>query len=200
LRKIIEDGLKARYGRPGRVTGDYVQTFGTRKEPGVINSNIYLNRDALRRDGIDLSECEQVVGELSMRLPGAQRYFTRTQLEHNRISSSDPVARRVRNGFYPPRSGDVIVMLQPYNILFDLPDDPADTSWTATHGSPYRYDTHVPLIIMGPGFAAGKYARPATPVDIATTLAKVLGTPAPSCASGRVLTEALSTGNQRKRR
>jgi arylsulfatase A-like enzyme len=196
LRKLIADGLKARYGRPGRPADDYIQTFGVKKEPGVINSNIYLNHDALRRDEIDLGEIERVVGELAMRLPGAKRYFTRAQLESNRISFADPIVRRVKNGFYPSRSGDVILVMEPYRLLFDLPDDPIDTRWTATHGSPYRYDTHVPLIIMGSGLAPGKYRRSATPADIAPTLANILRSPLPSCSSGRVLTEAISAGEK----
>jgi len=93
LRKLIDDGLKARYGRPGRPADDYIQTFGVKKDPGVINSNIYLNQEALRRDGIDLSEAERVVGELAMRMPGAKRYFTRAQLENNGMAPADPIAR-----------------------------------------------------------------------------------------------------------
>ena len=200
LRKLIADGLKARYGRPGRPADDYIQTFGVKKDPGVINSNIYLNHEALRRDGIDLGEAERVVGELAMRMPGAKRYFTRAQLENNGMAPADPIARRVRNGFYPSRSGDVILVWEPYNILFGLPDDPTDTRWTATHGSPHRYDTHVPLIMMGPGFAPGKYRRPATPADIAPTLANILRAPLPSCSSGRVLTEAFSAGEKHRGR
>src|SRR5207253_3959888 len=120
----------------------------------------------------------------------AARYFTRAQLENNFISSADPIARRVLNGFYPQRSGDVIIVFEPFSILFDLPDDPTDPHSTATHGSPYSYDTHVPLIIMGQRFAAGRYTQAATPADIATTLADVLRVQAPSCAVGRVLSEA----------
>jgi hypothetical protein len=163
----------------------------------VINSNLYLNYAALKRDGIDRSECENVVGELAMKMPGVTRFFTRTQLEADRISTSDPIARRVRNGFYAARSGDVVIVFAPYTILFDLPSDPADTRSTATHGSPYRYDTHVPLIIMGRDLVAGRYAKPATPGDIAPTVARLLGLPAPECSSGRVLNEALA--GQRRR-
>jgi predicted AlkP superfamily pyrophosphatase or phosphodiesterase len=200
LRKIIEDGLKAHYGRAGRPADDYIQTFGGKNEPGVINANIYLNQKALERDGIDPAECQEVVGRLAMRLPGARRFFTRAQLESKRFSPSDALARRVKNGFFPSRSGDVILVLEPYNHIFDLPDDPLDTRSTATHGTAYRYDTHVPLIMMGPGFAAGKYARAATPADIAPTLAKVLGASVPDCASGRVLTEGIAARKPRQRR
>jgi predicted AlkP superfamily pyrophosphatase or phosphodiesterase len=200
LRKMVAEGLKARYGRPDRPADDYIQTFGTNSEPGVINANIYLNQKALQRDGIDPVECQRVVGEIAMRLPGVRRYFTRFELEHNRLSLGDSIARRVRNGFFPARSGDVILVLDPHNYIFDVPDDPADTRWTATHGSPYRYDTHVPLIIMGTGFVAGKYSRPAMPIDIAATLAKGLRAPKPNCSTGRVLTEGMSHGRQTTRR
>jgi predicted AlkP superfamily pyrophosphatase or phosphodiesterase len=202
LRRIVEAGLKARYARPDRPATDYIQGFTNRgeTEPGLINGNFYLNRAALQRDGIDLDECERVVGELSMQMPGAARYFTRAQLENNRISSSDPIARRVLHGFYPQRSGDVIVVFEPYTILFDLPDDPTDNRSTATHGSPYSYDTHVPLIIMGRDFARGTYTQAATPADIAQTLAGLLKVQTPSCSVGRVLSEALVNGNETHRR
>jgi arylsulfatase A-like enzyme len=103
----------------------------------------------------------------------------------------------VLNGFYPPRSGDVIVVFEPYNILFDPPDDPTDPFPTATHGSPYSYDTHVPLIIMGRDFANGRYIQAATPADIAPTLAGLLRVQAPSCSVGRVLSEALISEKHR---
>jgi arylsulfatase A-like enzyme len=200
LRQIVEAGLKEKYARGDRRTDDYIQSFTNSRgeiEQGLINSNFYLNRAALKRDGIDLDECERVVGDLSMRMPGTARYFTRAQLESNSISADDPIARRVQHGFYPARSGDVIVVFEPYNILFDLPDDPTDPRSTATHGSPYSYDTHVPLIIMGRDFAAGSYRQAATPADIAPTLAALLNVQAPSCSVGRILTEALSRARHR---
>jgi arylsulfatase A-like enzyme len=199
LLQMVEDGLKAKYARKDRPATDYIQGFTNRAEiePGLLNGNFYLNRAALKRDGIDLDECERVVGELAMRMPGVARYFTRDQLEHQQILSSDPIARRVLNGFYPSRSGDVIVVFEPYKILFDPPDDPTDPFPTATHGSPYSYDTHVPLIIMGRDFASGRYTQAATPADIAPTLAGLLRVQAPSCSVGRVLSEALVSEKRR---
>jgi len=193
LRGIVEAGLIARYARPDRPATDYIQIFTNKEavEQGLINGNFYLNRAALQRDGIDLDDCERVVGESAMAMPGVARYFTRAQLERASISPGDPVARRILNGFYPQRSGDVIVVFEPYDILFDLPDDPADERSSATHGSPYSYDTHVPLIIMGRDFVKGSYPQEATPADIAPTLAGLLRVQAPSCSAGRVLFEAL---------
>ena len=200
LLKVAEEGLQARYTRKERPATDYLQTFQNKDETeqGLLNSNFYLNRAALQRDGIDLDEAERVLGEAVMKVPGVARYFTRTQLENNSISSADPVARRVLHGFYSQRSGDVIIVYEPYTIQFDPPDDPTDPRSSATHGSPYSYDTHVPLIIMGHGFASGRYPQAAAPTDIAPTLAHVLGVEAPSCSVGRVLLEALTTARQSK--
>jgi predicted AlkP superfamily pyrophosphatase or phosphodiesterase len=200
LLKVVEDGLQARYARPGRPATDYIQTFSNKNETeqGLLNSNVYLNRAALQRDGIDVAECERAVGEAALRMPGVARYFTRTQLENNSISSADQVARRVLHGFYSQRSGDVIIVYEPYSIQFDPPDDPTDPRSSATHGSPYSYDTHVPLIIMGRGFGAGSYPQAAAPADIAPTLAHVLGVETPSCSVGRVLAEALTNARPRK--
>jgi len=67
----------------------------------------------------------------------------------------------------------------------------------ANHGTPWSYDTHVPLIFMGPGFKAGVYQTPATPADLAVTLAALLGINPPAVATGRVLDVALAPAVQR---
>src|SRR5712664_3315544 len=189
--KLVEDGLKAKYGRKDRPAADYIRSFTNKQETeaGLLNGNFYLNHAALQRDGINLDECERVVGELAMKMPGAARFFTREQLESEFISAGDDVGRRVLHGFYPERSGDVIIVFEPYSILFDPPDDPTDPFPSATHGSPYSYDARVPLIIMGRGFVPGRYMQTATPADLAPTLAQVLNVQAPSCSVGRVLAE-----------
>ena len=63
----------------------------------------------------------------------------------------------------------------------------------ATHGTPYGYDAHIPLILMGPGIVAGTYRDHAALLDLAPTLAAVLNVEPPSGAQGRVLSEALHT-------
>ena len=194
LYKLVEAALEARYARKGRPATDYIRTFTNKaeKEYGLINGNFYLNRAALARDGIDLEECEQVVGEAALKLRGVARYFTRAQLERKAIAQNDAIGRRVLNSFYSQRSGDVIVVTEPYTIIFDLPDDPTDSRNTATHGSPYSYDTHVPLIFMGSNFKAGRYGQRATPADIAPTLASMLRIQPPSCSVGRILSEGIA--------
>jgi len=60
------------------------------------------------------------------------------------------------------------------------------------HATPFTYDTHVPLAFYGLAFQPGVYRTHAEPVDLAVTLASLLGINAPVQATGRVLTEALA--------
>jgi predicted AlkP superfamily pyrophosphatase or phosphodiesterase len=173
----VRNRLRARFGKPGDkdTTADYVQTFS--------NYQIYFNRTALERDGISAEEAERVAGEAMLAVPGISRYFTRTQLLAGAVSPADAVARRVLHGYHQKRSGDVVVIQEPFKYI-------SSGGVGATHGAPYEYDTHVPLIIMGGGLAPGRYLTPATPADIAPTLARLLNVEPPSNATGRVLAEA----------
>jgi predicted AlkP superfamily pyrophosphatase or phosphodiesterase len=179
-------GISARYNPKNTQpdpTADYVQKFGDRD--GFYNGNLYFNQVALKRDGINSEEIERVACEAAMTVPGINRCFTRTQLQGGAIAPADPVARRVLHGFYPRRSGEVVVVYEAFKYLDAI-------TIAATHGSPYSYDTHVPLIIMGAGVTPGNYLQPATPADIAPTLAAVLGVQTPSNTVGRVLIEGIT--------
>ena len=174
----VRNRIRARYGKAGErdTTEDYIQIYS--------NGHIYFNRAALDRDGVRQEEIERVAGEAALTVPGVSRYFTRTQLTAGAVPASDALARRVLNGYNPRRSGDVVVIQEAYKYL-------ADYVVTANHGTAYRYDTHVPLVIMGGGVSPGRYLQPSSPADIAPTLARILNVEPPSNATGRVLTEAL---------
>jgi predicted AlkP superfamily pyrophosphatase or phosphodiesterase len=184
----IQAAISARYNPQGKTpdpSGDYLLQFqeGTAWRQWFINNNIYFNYDALKRDGVDVEEFSQVVIRAALSVPGIARCFSRLQLLRGATSVTDPIERRALHGFYPARSGDVVMVAEPYKYI-------AETI-TATHGSPYSYDTHVPTIIMGAGVNAGRYLEAATPADIAPTLSALLRITAPSNSTGRVLVEAI---------
>ena len=177
---IIGKALSARYP-----AGDYLLRFkeaNTARE-WLINSNLYFNYDALKRDSVNVEEFSANVCAAAVTVPGIARCFTRTQLMRGATSITDPIERRALHGFYPGRSGDAVLVAEPFKYLGD--------TITATHGTPYSYDTHVPTIIMGAGVNPGRYLEPAAPTDIAPTLAALLRITPPSNSVGRVLIEAL---------
>ena len=185
---VIRAAISAKYNPQKRSpdpTADYFYKYddnGTMRD-GFANGSIYFNYTALARDGVSLEEISQLAGEAALTVPGIARYFTRGQLQRGETSVTDPIERRALHGFYASRSGDLVVIAEPYKYL-------AETI-TATHGSPYSYDTNVPMIIMGAGVKPGRYYEASSPADIAPTLCALFGLTRPSSSTGRVLIEAV---------
>jgi hypothetical protein len=97
-------------------------------------------------------------------------------------TTHDQVLVKLRRSFVPERSGDVAVVLEPHWV---------PQANGTTHGSPHPYDTRVPLVLFGAGIAPGHYPGAAAPVDIAPTLATLIGLTLEQ-TDGRVLGEALA--------
>ena len=201
LMKAIRDALAPRYANLDEYIFKY--TEARRSRDAILNGNVYFNLTALLRDGVNLSEFANAAGEAVLKVPGVARYFTRAQLERcladkdvcatcsqksqhadNSRCSNDRMLRSVARGYFPERSGDLIIIQKEFNYLGDGVDP-------ANHGTPYSYDTHVPVIVMGEGVKRGRYTQRITPADVAPTLSFMLGMPAPNKSQGRVLREAI---------
>ncbi len=101
------------------------------------------------------------------------------------------VAQQLLRNFNPKRSGDICLVLEPHWFVNDF-----DGSKVAsTQGSPWRYDTYVPIMFAGWNISAKTINRQVETVDIAPTLALLLGTKLPSGSVGKPLTEAMSNLN-----
>ncbi len=153
----------------------------------LVNGNVYFDYAAAERHQASRAEIERVASEAVLKLNGIAEGFTRTQI----ISGQMPqtmVARSVALGFYPSRNGDLVIVSKP----FWLAGEPIVTS----HGTPYSYDTHVPVIFHGAAINAGLYLNPSSPIDIAPTLAAILKINPPSNATGQILTDGIKI-NQR---
>ena len=140
-------------------------------------AGIYLNL----QPKLDPAEVEAVAASVLRAQPHIARVYTRTQLLNDAVQS-DPVGTALRNGFNAQRSGSLVMVLEPYWIL---------GATGATHGSPYDYDNHVPMLFLGARIKAGRYDSNVAPNDIAPSLATILEIETPSGSSGRVLTEML---------
>jgi hypothetical protein len=143
---------------------------------------LYLSPDPIPGKKIDRAEVQRVAADTIRGLPHIARVYTKTQLSDGSLGR-DPVDTRVRNGFNPARSPDIFTVTEPYYMF---------SAAGTTHGSPYGYDTHVPVAFLGPAWIrAGSYAGTVGVEDIAPTLATLLGIETPSGNMGRVLTEML---------
>jgi len=135
---------------------------------------IYLNKPALRQQGLKEEEVEKALAGWLVKQPGMQSAYTRTQLQ-GELPKDDSVGRAVQRSFYPARSGEVAGVMKPYFFLWG-------TMTGTTHGSPHPYDTHVPLLVYGPGISGGARDEAVTPQAIAAIFADSLGIPKPAKA------------------
>jgi predicted AlkP superfamily pyrophosphatase or phosphodiesterase len=140
----------------------------------------WLNEDAFAAVKMKEDEAEHAVGE-ALKAMGLRGYFTRSQLARGEVPNT-ALGLRFANSYSPQGGWYVMTVTPPYFI---------GEQGGTNHGSPYPYDTHVPLAFYGLPFQAGTYRTSVEPVDLAPTLASLLGINRPTHAIGRVLTEAL---------
>jgi predicted AlkP superfamily pyrophosphatase or phosphodiesterase len=144
-------------------------------------STPYLNLDLVQTNKLDLAEVQRVAAQAAASEEHIARVYTRRQVLNGEVQRDD-IGRAVSLGFYGPRSGDLVILPEPYFMF---------AANGTTHGTPYDYDNHVPVIFFGPGIKSGGYWQRIAMNDIAPTLSALLGIEAPSGSIGRVLTEIL---------
>lgn len=147
---------------------------------------IYLDHQLIREKGLDLGEVERAVAEEMMKFDGIALAISSTDIRNGRLPEA-PVIEQIRRNFHPKRSGDIYVLQEPYWFLYTDESLPLCT----IHGSPWRYDTYVPIMFAGKNVKSGRVSRLVHPVDIVATLALSAGTKLPSGAAGCPLTEVM---------
>ncbi len=147
---------------------------------------LYLNNDLIREKGLDQAEVEQAVAAELLKFNGVAYAVSSTALRTNNLPNT-LMTRSILHNFHPKRSGDIYLAFEPNVFINDFDG----LTVASTHGSPWRYDTFVPVIFAGAGLPAMTVSRPVTPYDIAPTLAAYLGMKPPSGAIGMPLQEVM---------
>jgi predicted AlkP superfamily pyrophosphatase or phosphodiesterase len=143
--------------------------------------SLYLNLWALEDRGIKVEDAEVVAKAAVRAVPGVEQVLTGSELNQQRVRGAHS---RSELSYDPERSGQIFYVLAPYLL-------PGAEPQGTNHGSPWTYDTHVPLLLFGSGVVAGTYTGRVGIADLAPTLSALLGISAPSGAQGRVLREAV---------
>jgi predicted AlkP superfamily pyrophosphatase or phosphodiesterase len=165
----MQEALNARFGQ-----GQWLlQTAGT---------SPYFNWNLIREKKLDLGEVERVAADAVATAPHVARVYTREQLLRGQVSG-DRISQRIARSYNARRSGDLEILLDPYWIR---------SGSGTTHGTPYSYDSHIPLVFMGPGIKRGRYVRPVALNDLAPSLATLLNVEIPSGSVGQPLTEMMA--------
>ena len=180
LKDAIEKALDDKFGE-----GDWVLAL---EDPSV-----YLDLKLIAERKLDPTVVEDATAEALSRVPGILRGYTRTQLMRG-LGGTTAIDRAFQLVFHPSRSGDVLILMSPYSFWGSRY---AELDYGDSHGSPYDYDTHVPLALMGPGVVPGIYQENVAVADLAPTLAALLEVNSPPVAEGRVLHQALRSARDR---
>jgi hypothetical protein len=147
----------------------------------TAGSSPYFNYELINSLKLDPAEVRSTAAAAAMAVPHVARVYTRDQLQRGDVPN-DRIGSRVLRGFNARRSGDLEIILEPYWMR---------QAKGTTHGTPYNYDAHIPLILMGPRIQAGEYSLAVALNDLAPTLATLVGVEIPAASVGRVLTEAI---------
>jgi arylsulfatase A-like enzyme len=148
----------------------------------------YLDRNKLKGIAIDTAQLAASFLAAVREVPGVLRADALSVLA-KADTSTDAIARRWLRMFrpgidpFPGVSVLGVVTLQPLYYY--------GSSLQATHGSPHDADARVPIAFLGTPFRQGRYGNKANVVDIAPTLAAILGITPLDRLDGRVLKEAL---------
>jgi predicted AlkP superfamily pyrophosphatase or phosphodiesterase len=170
IRATAEKALTQTFG-PGPWIEDEDETY------------LYLNRETLKKLNVPESKAEEVAADAAASQADVAAAFTRTQFLTGSLPNT-PIARKAANSFNSKRSGDVFLVLMPFAV-------PSSSATGTTHGTPWNYDSQVPLILWGSAFKPGYYANACQPIDLAATLAALLGLTQPSGTQGTPLASSL---------
>ncbi len=168
----------------GRINAALDQRFGEvpggKWAMGFSGSSLLLNKKLMALKAIDANALAQEAQSLLLAEPAIAAAYTRAELM-GAMQAGAPLFNAMRNSWHPDVSGDVQYALKP-NWMF------ASTVTVATHGSPYPYDTNVPLMVYGPAwYRPGSVDASVDIASIAATLAQLLGVARPPAAEAKGL-------------
>jgi hypothetical protein len=170
LSKDAEKFLEQSFGKNGEEKTRWIM--------GAAYPWIYLNREVIHEHGLEEAEVEDALVRWVKDQPGFLTAYGRTQILRG-LPEDDAIGAQVRHSFYADRSGDVEVVLKPYYLC--------TSKLTGTHhGTPHSYDTHVPLLVYGPGIVPGTRSKRVTPQATAAILSKSLDLHLPEGAEAPV--------------
>jgi predicted AlkP superfamily pyrophosphatase or phosphodiesterase len=151
----------------------------------ISGNQIFFNNDLFdanpRNSGIDLLIASELISRYLMSLDGVANVYTESVLRNARFDE-EGIKGMVVRGHHPRRAGDIVYVLEQgwYS---------SDNRVGSTHGSPYTYDTHVPILFYGGGIKKGSTVRYHTVTDIAPTLSMILRVKFPSGCTGQPIAE-----------
>lgn len=148
----------------------------------VVFPYFYLSAERFEAAKVQQADAEEMVGAILRQESVIRGTYSRTRLAKGDIPPTH-LGMQYLHSYTPAGGWYVLAVPVPFFLPYATGDD---------HYAPYSYDTHVPLVLFGPPFAAGTFRSECEPIDLAPTWSSLLGITKPTHAYGRVLKEALA--------
>jgi len=153
---------------------------------GYFHPYVYLNREVIEKNGLDINEVSRALAHELQTQEGIAFAIPSIDLLEGNLADTE-LNRSVLRNYNPKRSGEIFIVTEPYWYINDFDG----LVVASTHGSPWTYDTSVPVIFAGNGLKPQHVFRNVETVDVALTLSNYLKIKIPSAASGQPLLEVL---------
>jgi arylsulfatase A-like enzyme len=166
-----------------RVNAELERSFAVPRLAPFISANsaLVLDRKLVAGKGLDMDAVAEAARTALAADPAIAAAYTRRELEAGSRAGA-PFFEQMRRTWHKEVSGDVQYVFKPFWMAA------SSSGYATTHGSPHRYDTHVPILVYGPKWVKpGRIDSRVEVADIAPTLARLLQVPAPSSSEGRPL-------------
>jgi arylsulfatase A-like enzyme len=147
----------------------------------ISNYQIFLNKKRIHELGLDVYKVAQTLADELVSFKGIYKTVTAHTMQTTNFSSG--ILNLLQNGYNQKFSGDVLVVPMPATVTYHHTG--------TTHGTGYNYDTHVPLIFYGNGIKTGVSNHYYPIIDIAPTMATLMGIEFPNTNTGKVIEEVL---------
>ena len=149
----------------------------------VIVRNSFINYTAAKKAGYDSVHIEKKVEDGFLSIDAFTGvYFRRELIAHS--PSSKRFIQKFRNSYYAQRGEDFQLLKKENSVITSKP-------YGTSHGTPYDYDTHIPIVFWWNGVSSETVQREVHSIDIAPTLAAYAGFSFPHSIDGKVLTEVV---------
>ncbi len=156
----------AKYGQ-----GDWILRY--------TGDQVFLNRTLADEKKVDFVALQRDLADFMLRFNGIKEVYTAEDMRTKQFTYGR--ARLLQMGYNHKSSGDLLLVFEPAWMV-------SGTRGT-THGSPYNYDTNVPILFFGWGVKHGSSSRQASITDIAPTVSALLKIKYPNAADGQPIFE-----------
>ncbi|MDH4403373.1 MAG: alkaline phosphatase family protein [Flavobacterium sp.] len=154
-------------------------TFGANLVLNYSNFNLYLNKEIIKNNGLDLLKVKQSFKDYLMKQIQVKRVYTEEEILAS--TGNDFYLDIIAKGYDPNQNGDIVILEKPGYIEYK--------GTGTSHGTTYSYDTHVPALFYGWHVKHGESHDRKVITQIIPTISQMIKIPFPNGTEANVLSE-----------